>query len=349
MASHFFKYNKPFILESGSTLLNLELAYHTYGQLNESEDNVIWVCHALTANSDAADWWAGLIGEGRLFDPAHHFIVCANMLGSCYGSSGPLSINPETNEPYFGDFPQITTRDTARAFDLLRQFLGIKKVHIGIGGSMGGQHLLEWAILAPHVFQNIVPVATNSRMSAWAIALNATQRMAIEADPTWKERREDAGQSGLAAARGIGMLSYRNYQMFQTKQADYEHKTDDFRAESYQRYQGQKFIDRFNVHSYWTLSKAMDSHNVGRKRGSVEEALRCIKANVLAIGITSDILFPTSEQKFIAAKVPNGSYREIDSDYGHDGFLIEFDRMTKVIEDHFLQPKGEGVLLGNLI
>ncbi len=341
MPEKLFKYHHDFILESGWKLPGFELAYHTYGRLNADQSNIIWIYHALTANSDAADWWAGLVGPGKLFDPACHFIVCANMLGSCYGSTGPLSINPETGKPFYDDFPLLTTRDMARAFDLLRRHLQIEKIHVGIGGSMGGQHLLEWAILAPEIFENIIPIATNSKMSAWAIALNATQRMAIEADPTWRERSPHAGQNGLRAARAIGMLSYRNYQMFQTKQQEKDDHIDGFHAESYQRYQGEKFVRRFNAHSYRMLSKAMDSHNVARDRGNIDAALQQIKANVLAIGITSDILFPTSEQKFIAAATANGAYREIDSDYGHDGFLIEYERLRRVIEEHFFQPQNK--------
>ncbi|MCA9733517.1 MAG: homoserine O-acetyltransferase [Deferribacteres bacterium] len=339
-----FKYSGEFVLESGQKLPELELTYHTYGRLKSDRSNVVWVCHALTANSDALDWWEGLVGPDKLFDPAHHFIVCANMPGSCYGSTGPLSTNPKTGAPYFHDFPFLSIRDMAQAFELLRLHLGIRKIHIGIGGSMGGQQLLEWAIMVPDVFENLIPIATNSRMSPWAIALNTTQRMAIEADQTWKERTPEAGQNGLRAARAVGMLSYRNYQMFQTRQQEEDDSpVDNFKADSYQRYQGEKFIRRFNAHSYWTLSKAMDSHNVGRGRGNIDDALACIEANVLAIGITSDILFPTSEQKFIAAATPNGAYREIDSDYGHDGFLLEYERLRNVIEKHFLQPKREWV------
>ncbi len=324
----------PFTLENGVTLPHLDIAYHTYGTLNTAKDNVVWVCHALTGNSDAAVWWDGLIGAGRLFDPAEYFIVCANMLGSCYGSSGAASINPTTETPYFRTFPQITTRDMARAHVLLRQELGIKKILVGLGGSMGGQQLLEWAILEPTVFETIIPMATNAKHSPWGIAFNESQRLALEADATFFEDRLDAGLSGLKAARSIGILSYRNYETFGKTQAEpYNDKLDGFRASSYQAYQGDKLTKRFNAHSYWQLSKAMDSHNVGRGRGSVEEALAQIQARTLVVGISTDILFPPDEQRFLAEFIPGAEYVEITSPYGHDGFLIEFAVLTDVVRE----------------
>lgn len=324
----------PFILENGAVLPHLDIAYHTYGTLNAAKDNVVWVCHALTGNSDAAVWWDGLIGAGRLFDPAEYFIVCANMVGSCYGSSGATSINPATGTPYFRAFPQVTTRDMARAHTLLRKELGIEKILIGLGGSMGGQQLLEWAILEPTLFETIIPMATNAKHSPWGIAFNESQRLALEADATFFEDRLDAGLAGLKAARSIGILSYRNYDTFGKTQAEpYNDKLDGFRASSYQAYQGDKLTKRFNAHSYWQLSKAMDSHNVGRGRGSVEEALGQIQARTLVVGISTDILFPPEEQRFLAEHIPGAEYVEISSPYGHDGFLIEFAVLTGVIRE----------------
>lgn len=324
----------PFSLENGVTLPHLDIAYHTYGTLNTAKDNVVWVCHALTGNSDAAVWWDGLIGAGRLFDPAEYFIVCANMLGSCYGSSGAASINPATETPYFRTFPQVTTRDMARAHVLLRQELGIEKILVGLGGSMGGQQLLEWAILEPTVFETIIPMATNAKHSPWGIAFNESQRLALEADATFFEDRLDAGLAGLKAARSIGILSYRNYETFGKTQAEpFNDKLDGFRSSSYQAYQGDKLTKRFNAHSYWQLSKVMDSHNVGRGRGSVEEALAQIQARTLVVGISTDILFPPEEQRFLAEHIPGAEYVEITSPYGHDGFLIEFAVLTDVVRE----------------
>ncbi|MCS6808333.1 MAG: homoserine O-acetyltransferase [Bacteroidota bacterium] len=324
----------PFPLESGAVLPCLDIAYHTYGTLNPAQDNVVWICHALTGNSDAAVWWDGLVGTGRLFDPAGYFIVCANMIGSCYGSSGPTSINPTTGKPYFRTFPQVTTRDMARAHMVLRKALGIEKILVGLGGSMGGQQLLEWAILEPTVFETIVPMATNAQHSPWGIAFNESQRLALEADPTFFEDRLDAGLAGLKAARSIGILSYRNYQTFCKTQAElHNDKLDGFRAASYQIYQGEKLIKRFNAHAYWILSKAMDSHNVGRGRGNAGKALARIQARTLVVGISTDILFPPKEQRFIAEHIPHAEYVEITSPYGHDGFLIEFTTLTDILRE----------------
>jgi homoserine O-acetyltransferase len=333
--TQFFHSRKPFTLENGATLPELQIAYHTYGKLNADKDNVVWICHALTANADVADWWNGLVGEGFLINPNEHFIVCANILGSCYGTSSPTTHNIITNETYFVDFPQITVKDMVKAHDILRQSLGIEQIEICIGGSMGGQQALEWAILQPDLFKKLILLATNARHSPWGIAFNESQRLAIYADSTWNERRQDAGQAGLSAARSIALLSYRNYGTYVSRQSEESNqKTDDYKASSYQRYQGLKLVRRFNVLSYLILSKAMDSHNVGRGKESIEKALAQIKAKTLVIGITSDILFPPSEQQFLAKYIPDAQYIEIDSPYGHDGFLVETEKLTEVLK-HF--------------
>lgn len=327
-----FNYTKPFTLESGVVLKQFHLAYTAYGNLNESKDNVIWVFHALTASSIAEEWWPGLVGEGRLFDPATHFIVCVNIPGSCYGSIGPLELNPETQQSWFHDFPFFTTRDMIRAYQPLRSFLGIEKIHIGIGGSMGGQQLLEWAIEEPALFRNVVLLATNARHSPWAIAFNATQRHAIETDPTWTQRTTNAGVQGMMVAREIALISYRNYLTYAVGQTeDDDEKTDQFKSESYQQYQGLKLARRFNAFSYYSLSKSMDAHNVGRGRMDINTALQQVKAKALVISISSDILFPPAEQQLIAAQIPGAIYETIDSTYGHDGFLLEFDQISTAI------------------
>lgn len=338
MLQQTFHSHQPFHLESGATLPGLEIAYHTYGTLNKHADNVVWICHALTANADVADWWAGLIGEGKVIDPAKHFIVCANIIGSCYGSSGPLTIDQHTGQPYFHTFPQVTIRDIVHAHILLRKHLNIDRIHLLVGGSMGGYQVLEWVLMEPERINRLFLLCTGAAESAWGIAVHTAQRLAIEADATWQEAQPAAGAKGLKAARAIGMLSYRNYQTFVRAQTDPDkEKTDNFRASSYINYQGDKLVKRFNAQSYWTLTKAMDSHNIARGRhASVEITLRQIDQPTLLIGITSDILCPPEEQIMLAEHMHNCIYHEIDSPYGHDGFLIEFEKIGRILET-FLQ------------
>lgn len=329
----YFTHKIPFRLECGQYLPELTIAYHTYGKLSPHADNVVWVCHALTGSAAVHEWWAGLFGEGRLLDPTRQFIVCANMLGSCYGSTNPLSLNPSTGQPYYHTFPMLTNRDIVAAFRLLRQHLGISRIRCLIGGSMGGQQALEWLITEPTLFNTACLLACNAQHSPWAIAFNEAQRMAIEADTSWQTSQPDAGSKGMEAARAIAMLSYRHYDTYTISQADTGEKIDSFRAASYQRYQGWKLRQRFNAFSYWTLSKAMDSHNVGRGRGGLMSALQRVQARTLVVGIRSDVLFPTREQRFIAEHIRQAVYYEIDSHYGHDGFLLD----TALIEQAWFQ------------
>ncbi|MGH2642496.1 MAG: homoserine O-acetyltransferase MetX [Chitinophagaceae bacterium] len=330
-----FCYKKPFPLESGKTLSSLQIGYHTYGQLNESGDNVIWICHALTANSNVADWWSGLTGEGKVWNPENYFIVCANILGSCYGSSGPLSDNSETGKPYYSHFPVVTIRDMVNAHILLRKHLHIEKIALLAGGSMGGYQVLEWVLAEPERIKKLFLITTGASESAWGISIHTAQRLAIEADSTWNEDSPDAGKNGMKAARAIGMLTYRNYQTFVNRQTDPDvNKIDNFKASSYILYQGEKLVKRFNAQSYWLLTKAMDSHNIARNRTEkTEEVLKTIQQKTLIIGITSDILCPVEEQRFLARNIPNAAYYEIDSLYGHDGFLIEFERIGKIMQE----------------
>ncbi|MCB0841413.1 MAG: homoserine O-acetyltransferase [Bacteroidetes bacterium] len=334
MKTEIFTYSHLYHLESGEILSGFQLSYSTIGQLNEQKDNVIWVCHALTGNAKVNEWWPGMVGEAAVFDPKDSFIICVNMLGSCYGSTNALSINPATSEPYYHDFPFLTNRDIVGSFDLLRQHLGIEKINILAGGSMGGQQVLEWGIIEPDRFDYLIPVATNALHSPWGIAFNESQRMAIEADPTWKEKAPHAGIIGMKAARSVALLSYRNYAAYVGTQSENNPDVyNDFRASSYQRYQGEKLAKRFHAFAYWTLSKAMDSHHVGRGREGVEAALNRIKAKTLVIGVESDVLFPVDEQKFLARHIPKAEYVEVQSKYGHDGFLIETDQITEAIRE----------------
>ncbi len=215
-----------------------------------------------------------------------------------------------------------------------------------VGGSLGGQQALEWAIIQPEVIQNLIIVATNAQHSPWGIAFNEAQRMAIAADNTWKDNDPRAGIEGLKAARAIGMISYRAYKGFEETQSEKDSANiDDFRASSYQRYQGQKLANRFNAFTYWILSKAMDSHHVGRGRKSIEAALQSVKAETLVMGIESDILFPVAEQKFIASTIPNAQFEKIDSLFGHDGFLVEIDQFKKILNKFRSRKKSETAIL----
>ncbi len=326
------KLNKPFTLESGATLGGVALAYTTYGTLNADRSNVVWVCHALTANADPSAWWPGLVGPGKFFDPADRFIVCVNMLGSCYGSTGPASIHPVDGKPYTNLFPNITIRDIVKGNQAVADHLGVKKIHLAIGGSMGGQQVLEWAITEPGRFENICLLATNARHSPWGIAFNASQRLALEQDPDFVAGKSGAGGKALAVARSIAMLSYRNYRTYDLTQKDVDPGIDHFRAAGYQAYQGEKLRKRFDPYSYYTLSKAMDSHNVGRGRGKPETVLGTVTARTLLLGLETDILFPLSEQEYLAGQIPNAKLEILNSDYGHDGFLIEYEQLTTHLE-----------------
>lgn len=321
----FFHHQQPFELEAGETLPEITIAYHTFGKLNETKDNVVWVCHALTANSNPVEWWAGVIGENFVIDPEKYFIVCANILGSCYGSTGPLSTNPTTGNPYYDSFPLITIRDMVKAHQLLREYLQIEKIFLLMGGSMGGYQVLEWSIMEPSLIEKIFLIATSAKETAWGIAIHTAQRIAIEADNTWKQHQPKAGEKGLKAARAIGILTYRGYNTYAQTQSDADvNKFDDFRVSSYVHHQGNKLVKRFNAYSYWYLTKSMDSHNIARGRAqTVEDVLRTISQPALIIGITSDLLCPLPELKLLAANIPDNEFHEVDSVYGHDGFLTE--------------------------
>jgi homoserine O-acetyltransferase len=330
-----FNYNERFELENGDILPKLTIAYHTYGELNNDKSNVVWICHALTANSNAAAWWPGVVGEKSFVDPSKYFIVCANIIGSCYGSTGPLTADPLTKQIYFSNFPMVTIRDMVKAHILLRHHLGIDKIHLLMGGSMGGYQALEWCAMENDVIDNLFLVGTSATESAWGIAVHTSQRLAIEADATWKLPNEDAGQKGLKAARAIGVITYRNYGILVEKQTDPDpEKLDNYKASSYINYQGDKLVNRFNAYSYWLLTKSMDSHHLGRSRGGkTEPVLQNFSQKTLIIGIGSDILCPLHEQEFLAENIPNSTLVKIDSPYGHDGFITEAAKISKSLSE----------------
>jgi homoserine O-acetyltransferase/O-succinyltransferase len=331
MKSHRFTLPGAFHTETNCRVPALDLHYCTSGKFIRGISKVAWVCHALTASADCEEWWPDLIGDGKAINPDEYFIICVNIPSSCYGSTGPLSVNPETGESYFSAFPFFTVRDIVRCFIELRKHLGIDQIDLLIGGSMGGYQCMEWALMEPEVIRQLVLVATGAKESAWGIAIHTAQRIAIETDTSFGEKRDDAGARGLKAARAIGMLTYRNYEAFVRTQSDEEDKLDHFKASSYINYQGDKLVNRFNAYSYWLLTKTMDAHNVARERGELAQVLKSVKARTLCIGISSDILCPVAEQRFMADHIPQAKYVEIDSPFGHDGFLVEGEKIGQTI------------------
>ncbi len=346
MSQKFFRLNRQMRLESGQVLLEPTLSYRIYGDAEDDERPVIWVCHALTANDDPFEWWDGLFGDNSLFNSEEFTIICANMIGSCYGSTGPLSINPINGQPYHHEFPVLTVRDMAKAFAQLALSLGIDKVDLLIGASLGGQVALQWAVDDPNLFGSAVFLATNVSHSPWGIAFNESQRMAIENDPTWQKHTADSGLAGMKVARSMALLSYRNYNCYKEDQSrDASDTPFEFSAQSYQRYQGEKLARRFNAISYHRLSKVMDSHDISKGHGSVNNALSRLRMPVLSISMEGDILFPLNEQEEIADGIKDAIHMEIPTKKGHDGFLIETEKLSLILEEFVQKNIGEKITL----
>ena len=337
-----YQHNAPVTLESGEVLPSVEIVYDTFGTLNASKDNVIWVCHALTANSDVADWWPHTVEKDRFLDPERYFIVCANFLGSHYGTTSPLSINPATGRKWYYDFPRVSVRDMVACHKLLAAHLGIERVKLLIGSSIGGFQCMEWAIFEPHFAENLALIATTTCSEPWAAAFNESQRMAIRLDPTWGELSDEAGLNGMAVARSIALMSYRGgaaYNATQQESDDINDISFERRAHSYQQYQGEKLRRRFNALSYYRLSEAVDSHNIARGRGSIAEALKRIEAHTLVVAISSDILFPPEAHTPMREHIADVEYHLIESEFGHDGFLVEHEKLNTII-CNFLNGKN---------
>ncbi|KAJ3165836.1 homoserine O- acetyltransferase [Geranomyces variabilis] len=375
-------------LELGGSLTDVSVAYKTWGKLNADGTNAMVVCHALSGSADVEDWWGPLLGPGKAFDPEVFFVFCGNVLGSPYGTTSPVSVDPATGRAYGPTFPSTTVRDDVRLHKSVLDSLGVTQVQFAIGGSMGGMQVLEWAFFGPEYVRNIVPIATSGRHSAWCISWGESQRQSIYSDPNYADGNyppDKAPTSGLAAARMQALLTYRSRNSFESRfgrkvmpapsSLSSRHLTDTapersrspsetasmmhneglkpnfnhpkaatgvatipdseaptvYSAQSYLRYQGDKFIKRFDANCYISITRKMDTHDISRGRGEYHEVLASIRQPTLVIGIETDGLFTIGEQRELADHIPNAQLEVIESPEGHDGFLLEFERMNHLI------------------
>ena len=357
--TRFLELEGPFVLESGVVLPQVRVANRTRGSRSPAGDNAVLVCHALTGSADVDRWWGSLLGPGRALDPERDFIVCANVLGSCYGSSGPRS-ERSSGWLWGSAFPAVTVRDMVQAQERLLDALGVGELRLVVGGSLGGMQVLEWALCDPARAAAIAPIATCGRHSAWSIALSAAQRAAIEADPRWRGGLypdDDPPRQGLAAARAIAMCSYRSRESFERRfgrRSEIGLAGSTFAVEGYLRHHGQALVERFDAASYVALTHAMDTHDIARGRGAYEEVLRSIAQPALVVTIDTDVLYPPEEQWELAQLMPNARLAGLASPHGHDAFLIEGEAMNGMLvafREEVTSPpapspvRGGGVLL----
>lgn len=354
---------QPFLVESGHSFQDLIVAFETYGKLNHAGDNCILVIHALTGSAHAAGrhspddrlpgWWDPLIGPGRTLDTDKYFLICPNVLGSCYGTTGPASLNPDTGKPFGMSFPVFNIRDMVHLQKRLLDKLGVKRLITAVGGSMGGMQVLEWLINYPEFLHSGITIAAAGRLSAQTIAYNQMQRKAICLDPAWSQgdyHNSPGPQKGLALARMIATITYKGNNSFDQRFGrafsglttdDYYRLDSTFEVENYLQYQGDKLVKRFDANCYLYLTKAMDLHDIGFPFNAYKEAFARIKAPVLAVGVNSDILYPVDQQKEIVELVQlhggTAFYQEISSPHGHDGFLIEFEQLGQIITDFLVR------------
>jgi homoserine O-acetyltransferase len=310
----------PLILEGGGVLDDVTVAYRTWGRLDAAGTNAVLVCHALTGNADADEWWEPLIGPGRALDPTRDFILCSNILGSCYGTTGPST--------YTADFPSITVRDIVAVQRALVRHLRIRRLRLVIGGSFGGMQALEWPLAAPDLVESIAVIAASGRHSPWTIAWSEAQRQAIALDPI----------RGLAVARMIAMSTYRSHRSYQSRFGRERNHDEAFAIESWLRNHGQRLVQRFDARTYVRLTEAMDSHDVARGRGSYESVLAAIRQPALIVSIDSDVLYPPGEQEELAMLIPNATLHTIASPHGHDAFLIDAEAINDAVVAWYQSP-----------
>ena len=339
-------------LECGAALNDVNIRYEFWGELNEQRDNAILITHSLTGTSHAAGngydgdsgWWDSLIGPGKPFDTGRYFVLCSNVLGGCSGSTGPASTNPFTAKPYGGAFPTITIRDMVHAQRCLLKQLDIQRLRTISGGSMGGMQALEWAALYPEMVDSIIPLAAPGRAYPQSIAYRKAQRRAIMMDPNWQQGHyydSVAPKEGIEVARMMGFVTYRTEREFADRfgRRHYDEDpltlTSRFEIEQYLEYHGKKLADWFDANTYLYLSKAMDLHDLGRGYDSYQAGIQRIKSAACLIGFDSDLLFPCYQQQEIAEILgetnPRACYREVATEFGHDGFLIEIEQLSDII------------------
>ena len=299
------------------------MAYRTWGAPSKE---AVLVCHALTGSADADDWWGGLFGTGRTFDPSRDYVVAMNCLGSCYGTTGPTDAPPGSTVPYGPDFPSISIEDTVRLQALALEQLGVERLSLVIGGSMGGMQALQWGVTFPDRVDSLVPIGTGSAQSGWAVAISDAQRAAIHTDPKFRGGSypaDDPPAAGLATARMMAMISYRSYTEFEERFAR-ERNGGVFAAQEYLRRHGERLVERFDANTYLTLIGAMDSFDITDRVGS-------ITTPTLLVGISSDILYPPHEVEQVAAAMPNARFVLLSADQGHDSFLIDTDQLDHIV------------------
>lgn len=361
----YFTIEDKILLESGVEFGPIQVAYETYGQLNENKDNAILLLHALTGDAHAAGfrnendkkpgWWDDMVGPNKAFDTNKYFVISSNMLGGCSGTTGPCSINPQTGKPYGLSFPVITIEDAVKVQKHLIDFLGVKKLIVA-GGSMGGMQALEWSIAHSSMVEGVIIIASTSRLTAQGIAFNAVGRNAILSDPNFNNGdyygKEKQPERGLAIARMVGHITYLCEESMHNKfgrrlqdkeKLDFDFNID-FQVESYLEHQGRVFVDRFDANSYLYITKAVDYFDLAQKHGSLKQAFEKTNARFLVMSFTSDWLFPTSQSKEIVQALIKAdkdvSFCEIESPCGHDAFLLEFETQTKIVKSFLSKSVG---------
>jgi homoserine O-acetyltransferase len=335
-ATQYFELPGTFRLESGRTLDRVTVAYRTWGRALNAERNAILICHALTGSADVDAWWPGIISRHGAFDPDSDFIICSNILGSCYGTTGPVSLQPGTGARYRAAFPRVTVRDMVEVQRALIDHLGVERLALVTGPSLGGMQALEWALMYPDRVESIVPIGVGGRHSAWCIAMSEAQRHAIYADPDWQGGNysdERAPERGMAAARMMAICSYRSWQSFDERFGRNERDNGEFEVQSYLRYQGEKINGRFDANTYVRLTQAMNDHDIARGRGDYPGVMKSIRQPALVISISSDLLYPPHEQQLLARHLPHARHELLHSSDGHDGFLIQSEGLAVIIAD----------------